>query len=85
MPILEMLFLSDLSSRLVSAYIQCIILVYRGGSVDIPSGPRFHPQHIPAVFAVANAADGVCLLLGESHIDLWCWPLPSVLTHVRYR
>lgn len=59
----------------------------RGGAAsgwrsDSPRGAGLHPQHVPGVLAVADASDGVGLLLGEAHADLRHRPLPAVLTHV---
>lgn len=47
-----------------------------------PCCTGFHAQHVPGVFAVPDAADGVGLLFGEAHADLGHRALPSVLTHV---
>lgn len=50
--------------------------------VYAPRGTRFDTQHIPGVFAVANASDGVSLLFGEADTDLWHRTLSAVLAHV---
>lgn len=50
---------------------------------DSPRGARLDTQHVPGVFAVADASNGVGLLLGEAHADLGHGALPSVLAHVR--
>lgn len=47
-----------------------------------PRGARLDSQHVPGVLAVADASDGVSLLLGEAHADLGHWALPSILAHV---
>lgn len=52
------------------------------GAPDSPRGARLDAQHVPRVLAVADASDGVGLLLGEAHADLGHGPLPSVLAHV---
>lgn len=47
-----------------------------------PCGTRLDAQHVPGVFAVADAANGVGLLFGEAHADLGHRTLPAILTHV---
>lgn len=47
-----------------------------------PRGSRFDPQHVPAVLAVADPADGICLLFGEANPHAGRRALPAIVTQV---
>lgn len=51
-------------------------------TLDSPCCTGLHAQHIPGVFAVADAANGVGLLLGKARADFSHRTLASVLAHV---
>lgn len=47
-----------------------------------PRGSGFDPQHVPAVLAVADPANGICLLFGEADPHAGGGTLPAVVTQV---
>lgn len=47
-----------------------------------PCGSRFDPQHVPAVLAVADPANGICLLFGEADPHAGRRAFPTVVTQV---
>lgn len=47
-----------------------------------PGGSGFDPQHVPAVLAVADPANGIRLLFGEADPHAGGGTLPTVVTQV---
>lgn len=47
-----------------------------------PGGSGFDPQHVPAVLAVADPANGIRLLFGEADTHAGGGTLPTVVTQV---